>query len=85
MSEVPLSGSLLSISKRASPPKHSWDESHVGIAGVTSHGHVHYRGISLIRNNPPPLGPPQAPRHSPTAESQGGAGSCELGTPVVVV
>jgi len=36
--------------------------------------HVHgylapYRGTSLIRNRPPPLGPPYVPRHSPSVGS----------------
>ena len=29
-----------------------------------------YSGTSLVRNCPPPLGPPQGPRHYPTARSQ---------------
>ena len=41
-----------------------------------------YRVTSLIRNSPPPLGPPYSTRHSPTVGSQGGAVSYERGTPV---
>ena len=28
-----------------------------------------YRGTSLIRNNAPPIGPPQGPSHNPTVGS----------------
>ena len=41
-----------------------------------------YRGTSLIRTRPPPLGPPWVPRHSPTVGFQGGAFSYERGTTV---
>ena len=41
-------------------------------------------GTSLIRNSPPPLGPPQGPRHSPTVDLGGGAVSYERGTPVPI-
>ena len=41
-----------------------------------------YRGTSLIRKCPPPLGTPQGPRHRPTVGSYGGAVSYERGTPV---
>ena len=37
-----------------------------------------YRGTSLIRNSPPPLGPPQGPRHMATVESYGGAVSYDV-------
>jgi hypothetical protein len=45
---------------------------------------LEYRGISLKRNRPPPLGPPKDPRYSPTAEAYQGGVSCERGTPVSV-
>ena len=41
-----------------------------------------YRGTSLIRNRHPPLGPPQEPKHGPTAGSYGVAVSFKRGTPV---
>ena len=41
-----------------------------------------YRGTSLIRNRPTPLGPPQEPRHGPTVGSYGMAASYKRGTPV---
>ena len=41
-----------------------------------------YRGTSLIRYRPHPLGPPEDPRHSPTIGSYEGAVSYERGTPV---
>jgi len=41
-----------------------------------------YRDASLIRNNPPPLGPPQGPELSLTVGSYEGAVSYERGTPV---
>ena len=43
---------------------------------------VPYRGTSLIINSPPPLGPPEGPKHSPTVGAKGGAVSYERGTPV---
>ena len=41
---------------------------------------VPYRGTSLIRNRPPPLGPAEEPRHGPTVGSYGVAVSYERGT-----
>ena len=41
-----------------------------------------YRGASLIRNRPPPQGPPEEPRHGPTVGSYGAAVSYKQGTPV---
>ena len=41
-----------------------------------------YRGTSLIRNTPPPLGSQQGPRNRPTVGSYGEAVSYERGTPV---
>ena len=41
---------------------------------------VNYRGISPVRNSPPPLGPPQDPRHSPSQGSWEGGVSYERGT-----
>jgi hypothetical protein len=41
------------------------------------------RGTSLIRNSPPTLGPPYAPKHEPTVGSYEGDVSYERGTPVV--
>jgi hypothetical protein len=40
-----------------------------------------YRGASLI-TPPPPLGPPQGPRHEATVRSYGGVVSYERGTTV---
>jgi len=41
-----------------------------------------YKGISLINKRPPPLGPTQGPRHSPTVWFKERAVSYERGTPV---
>ena len=41
-----------------------------------------YRGTSLIKKTPTPLGPPYSPRHEPAVGSWGGRVSCERGTPV---
>ena len=41
-----------------------------------------YRGTSLVRKRPPPPGPAEGPRHSPTVGSYGEAFSYERGTPV---
>ena len=40
------------------------------------------QGYLAHKKPPPPLGPPEGPRHEPTAGSQGGAVVCERGTPV---
>ena len=40
-----------------------------------------YRGASLIRNCPPPLGPPCDPRYSPTVRCYRGPVSFDQGTP----
>ena len=40
-----------------------------------------YRGTSLMRNRPPPLGPPKGTRHITTAGSYGGAVYYERDTP----
>ena len=41
-----------------------------------------YRGTSLMRKCPPPLGPPWGPRHRSTVGFFGGAVSYQRGTPV---
>ena len=43
-----------------------------------------YRGTMLISNCPPPVGPPQEPRHGPTVGSYGLAISDVRGTPVLL-
>jgi len=45
---------------------------------------VHHavQGYLAHTKPPPPLGPPEGPRHRPTVGSYGGGGSYERGTPV---
>jgi hypothetical protein len=80
---------LLSACQRGLTKTHS---SHVltargeNMAGICSHlvraCVWFYRCTSLIRNRPPPLGPPYEPRHGPTVGSHGVALSDKRGTPV---
>ena len=58
-----------------------WSPSHSQQVGVPM-GRAEYRGTSLNRNYPPPLGPPQGPRYSPTRVSWGGVVFDERGTPM---
>jgi len=44
--------------------------------------HRAVQGYLAHKKQPPPLGPPYVPRHSPSVGSQGGAVSYERGTPV---
>ena len=44
----------------------SQPEGWVGTRTSRPRGRANYRGTSLIRNRPPPLGPAQGPRHRPT-------------------
>ena len=52
---------------------------------LSKNPHPLYMGTSLIRNSPPPLGPPYDPRHRSTVGSLEGAVSYERGTPVSLV
>ena len=66
MSEVPL---YLYCEQR--PLSLKWPVGSYALQGYLAH-----------KKQPPPLGPPQEPRHGPTVGSYGGAGSYERGAPV---
>ena len=80
MSEVPLyphpPNFMYNTPVPSSLPTHHTDADPLSVPRRAS------RGTSLTRNRPPPLGPPQGPRHSPTVGSYGVAGSYKRGTPV---